>query len=342
MGIKPDIRRIGEIAHGSGYQQPGGEKGSYFLVDGAQLVPGNPVDVQEIGCDFLAWSFHKMAIPLGVGGLYTRSGIIETLPPFLYGGDMIKEVAEGDVTFKERPWRYTAGTPNILGTIATGRGITFLINLGLGNLFPKNKVSKEERAELTGRWIETEILMNTPRGDFEFEYNVPEQYSSEWEVYLARHPEVELILKDQTLRLKKARKTVICAMENIQAHEEELTQHAIKELLKIPNVTIYGPKEVKKRVGLVAFNIKGMEPVDVALNLDRYGVEVRSGTHCACLAHRYIGIMGSVRMSFYVYNTLNEINHAVQAVRQVSRLAEKTRTETAFAIPANNEKNEVT
>ncbi|UCE38803.1 MAG: aminotransferase class V-fold PLP-dependent enzyme [Thermoplasmata archaeon] len=323
MGVRPDIKRIGEIAHESGYQQPGGEMGSFFLVDGAQLVPANPVDVQEIRCDFLAWSFHKMAIPLGVGGLFTKSEIIETLPPFLYGGDMIEEVAEGDVTFKERPWRYTAGTPNILGTIATGCGICFLVNLGLGNLFLEDKVAEEEKIELTGRKIETEILLNTPRGDFEIDYKVPEEYIKEWGQYLERHPEVESELKDRKMRLIKVREVVNTAMTNIKLHEEELTQRAIDGLSKIPNVSIYGPKDAKKRVGLVAFNIEGLEPDAVALKLDKYGVEVRSGTHCACLAHRHIGIEGSVRMSFYVYNTLEEVDEVVRAVSEVSKSAVK-------------------
>jgi selenocysteine lyase/cysteine desulfurase len=319
MGVRPDTKRIGEIAHESGYQQPGGFAGSYFLVDGAQLVPSAPVDVQVIDCDFLAWSFHKMSIPLGVGGLYTKSEIIESLPPFLYGGDMIDEVAEGDVTFKERPWRYTAGTPNILGTIASGCGICFLINLGLGNLFLENKVTEDEKIELIGRKIETEMLLNTPRGDFEIDYTVPEEYSSEWEQYLERHSEVKTALKDQNMRLIGVRHAVETAMRNIQAHEEEITQHAIDCLSKIPNVSIYGPKDAKQRVGLVAFNINGLEPNDVAQRLDKYGVEMRSGTHCACLAHRHLGIEGSVRMSFYVYNTLEEVNEVVHAVSEVSK-----------------------
>lgn len=323
MGVKPDIKRIGEIAHLSGYRHPGGQSGSYFLIDGAQLVPATPVDVQEIGCDFLAWSFHKMGIPLGVGGLYTRSEIIETLPPFLYGGDMIEEVAEGDVTFKERPWRYTAGTPNILGTIATGYGISFLINLGLENLFLEDKVNEKERIELVGRRIETELLMNTPRGYFEANDTISEEHLIDWERYLSEHPEAESVLKDQSIRLSRVRKIVNCAMRNIQIHEEELTQHAIDGLSKIPNVNVYGIKNAKKRVGLVAFNIEGRGPEEVALSLDRYNVEVRSGTHCACLAHRYIGIMGSVRMSVYVYNTLEEVDYAVWAVEQVARSAVK-------------------
>jgi cysteine desulfurase/selenocysteine lyase len=323
LGIKPDIKRIGEIAHKSGYRHPEGVRGSYFLVDGAQLVPATFVDVQDIGCDFLAWSFHKMAIPLGVGGLYTRWEIMETLSPFLYGGDMIEDVDEGDVTYKELPWRYTAGTPNILGTIATGHGICFLINLGLGNLFLEDKVDKEKRIELIGRKIEAEILLNTPRGDFEFDYTVPDQYSNEWQQYQSRHTEVRSALKDSNLRLLGVRRAVEAAMGNIQTHEEELTQHAINGLSKIPNVTIYGPMNAKKRVGLVAFNIGGMEPKEAALRLNAYGVELRDGPHCACLAHRYLGITGSLRMSFYVYNTLEEVGNTVRAVTEVSKFAGK-------------------
>ena len=109
------------------------------------------------------------------------------------------------------------------------------------------------------------------------------------------------------------------AMSNIKAHEEFLTQYAIDGLLKIPNVEIYGPKDARNRVGLVAFNIEGMDPTVVAKNMDKYNVEVRSGTHCACLAHRYIGIMGSVRMSFYVYNTIEDVDKALSAVEKISK-----------------------
>jgi cysteine desulfurase/selenocysteine lyase len=319
MGVRPNIKKIGEIAHASNYSQPDGSSGSYFLVDGAQLVPCTPVDVKDIDCDFLAWSFHKMAIPLGVGGLYSRASIMETMPPFLYGGDMIEEVAEGDVNYKERPWKYTAGTPNILGTIATGYGITFLMNLGLGNLFLEEGLSKEEKMEFIGRNIEVELLMNTPRGDMEAAYKVPARYDSQWNEYLSRHPEVEMALKDPEMRLDAVRKIVRAAMINIRMHEEELTQHAINGLLMIPGVSVYGPFDSEKRVGLVAFNIEDLKPDIVATKLDHYGVEVRSGTHCACLAHRHIGIEGSVRMSFYVYNTLEEVENAVQAVSQVAK-----------------------
>jgi selenocysteine lyase/cysteine desulfurase len=241
------------------------------------------------------------------------------MPPFLYGGDMIEEVAEGDVKYKERPWFYTAGTPNILGTIASGKGICFLIALGLGTLYLDEKVCEEDKIKCVGRMILCEELLNTPRGDIEIDYKVPEELASFWEDYLSNHPNVEVILKDQNKRIAAVRSVVNTAMGNIKQHEEELVQCALDGLTKIPNVSVYGPMKATNRVGLVAFNIDGMESNEVAKNLDGYGVEVRSGTHCACLAHRYIGIEGSVRMSFYVYNDLQDVDRAVLAVGKVAQ-----------------------
>src|SRR3989339_337580 len=255
MGVRPDLRRIGTIAHESGYAQPHGIKGSYFLVDAAQLVPGTPVDVQDIDCDFLAWSFHKMSLPLGVGGLYARKEIISGFDPFLFGGDMIKNVKEGEVEYKELPWIYTAGTPNILGTIATGYGITFMINVGLGNLVDTN-AGDAERTETLAKQIETQIIMNTPRGDFETRFTVPEEHAAVWKKYLQANPGKLDILKDADKRLAAAQRTVRTAMGNIQSYEETLTQYTIDRLAQAPGVTMYGPQDAHRRAGLIAFNIK--------------------------------------------------------------------------------------
>jgi cysteine desulfurase/selenocysteine lyase len=313
MGTKPNLRRIKEIASSSGYSQPNGLPRSYFLVDGAQLVPGSPVDVQEIGCDFLAWSFHKMALPLGVGGLYARKEVLETLTPFLYGGDMIEDVEEGSVKYKDLPWRYTAGTPNILGTIATGRGIEFLVNLGLGNL------SVQEDIERVGRMITTEILLNTPRGDFEVGYTVDEQKQDLFGEYLSQHPDVEGLLRSPEQRLARARSVVKEAMGNILHYEQELTQPALDRLRGNPKIRVYGPLDASKRTPLVAFNVEGWDAKMVAFELNKRGVEVRNGTHCASLAHKEMGLTGTARMSFYVYNNADEVSAAVSALEEVAR-----------------------
>jgi len=316
MGVRPDTTTIGEIAHASGYAQPDSSRGSYFLVDGAQLVPGSPVDVQKIGCDFLVWSFHKMSLPFGVGGLYARKEIIENLSPFLFGGDMIEDVKPGVVKLKPLPWRYTAGTPNILGTIVTGHGVPFLINAGLDRL---KHSPLEDMIEHEGKLIETAILMNTPRGGFTIPYTVEDERQDTFRTYLDHHPELKTILRDPQARLERTRTTVKEAMGNIQRHEEELTGLALEGLSSIPNLTIYGPRNPHKRTGLVAFNIDGVSAQSVAMELNRRGIEVRNGAHCASLAHYYMNVpdRASVRMSFYVYTTPDEVQSAVAAVRDI-------------------------
>ncbi|HEY7144880.1 MAG TPA: aminotransferase class V-fold PLP-dependent enzyme [Streptosporangiaceae bacterium] len=133
LGTRPDLAAVRALADASGYAQPGGERRSYLLVDGAQLVPGSFVDVRALDADFLAFSFHKMLAPFGVGVLYGKRHLLERMLPFLYGGDMI---AEGQV-FPDRvgynclPWKYAAGTPNILGAIISAQAVRLLVDLAL-------------------------------------------------------------------------------------------------------------------------------------------------------------------------------------------------------------------
>lgn len=134
LGTKNPIKKIREIADASGYIQPDGEKKSYLLIDGAQLVPNTFVDVNDLDIDFLVWSFHKMLAPFGVGALYAKEELLLKMRPFLYGGDMI---AEGQVTpekvdYNSLPWKFTAGTPNILGTILSAQAIRLLMDFSLG------------------------------------------------------------------------------------------------------------------------------------------------------------------------------------------------------------------
>ncbi len=320
MGVKPDLKRIGEIAHSSGYGQHTGFNGSYLLVDAAQLIPASPVDVQDIDCDFLAWSFHKAGLPLGVGGLYSKYKVLSNLDPFLVGGDMIDVVREGEVVFKDLPWRYTAGTPNVLGTIATGYGIEFMINLGLDNLVSPNETETTVFKKQICRQIETDILMNTCRGDYQGSYIVPEEKKQEWTAYLKKHPDTIKILKNPDARLTAARNRVKTSMTNIMQHEEELIQYAIDGLSAIDGVELYGPLDAKKRTGLIAFNIKGQDPQTVAFELNKRHVETRNGDHCASLAHEYMGIdEGTLRMSFYVYNNKDDAERAVSAVKEIAK-----------------------
>lgn len=134
LGTKPPLDKIREIASASGYVQPNGIKRSYLLVDGAQLVPNSSINVVKSDVDFLAWSFHKMFAPIGVGALYAKEEILQSMQPFQYGGDMI---AEGEVTpdyvgYNTLPWKFTAGTPNIIGTIMAAGAIKYLVDTGSG------------------------------------------------------------------------------------------------------------------------------------------------------------------------------------------------------------------
>jgi cysteine desulfurase / selenocysteine lyase len=134
LGTKPPLDVLREIAGRSGYEQPNGIKRSYLLIDGAQLIPNAGVDVVETDIDFLAWSFHKMLAPVGVGGLYAREEILETLRPFQYGGDMIAEgkVSPDFVDYNVLPWKFTAGTPNITGTVIAGQAVNVVTDMALG------------------------------------------------------------------------------------------------------------------------------------------------------------------------------------------------------------------
>jgi cysteine desulfurase / selenocysteine lyase len=133
LGTKNSLKEIKGLADASGYNQPGGEKRSYLLVDGAQLVPNVFVDVKDLDVDFLAWSFHKLLAPFGVGALYAKEDLLLKMKPFLYGGDMIAEgqVTPEKVSYNVLPWKFTAGTPNILGTILSAQAIRLLMDFTL-------------------------------------------------------------------------------------------------------------------------------------------------------------------------------------------------------------------
>jgi cysteine desulfurase/selenocysteine lyase len=133
LGTKPPLHIVRQIANESGYIQPDGEMGSLFLIDGAQLVPHSHVNVRKLRPDFLVWSCHKMISPFGIGVLYGREKLLAKMRPFLYGGDMIAEgkVSPELVEYNELPWKYTAGTPNILGTIMSAQAIRLLVDFAL-------------------------------------------------------------------------------------------------------------------------------------------------------------------------------------------------------------------
>jgi len=264
LGTRNPLGAIRAMADASGYLQPDGERRSYLLVDGAQLVPGSFIDVQALGVDYLAFSFHKMLAPFGVGALYAREHLLRVSRPFLYGGDMIAEgrVFPELVEYNALPWKYAAGTPNILGAIVSAQALRILLDLAL-----------------------------TPKRLAYFGTSRPME-----------------------------RAAVHAAMNRVSAWNQQLTSRALDGLGAIPGITIYGPRDAARRTSLVAFNLAGRDPVSVAEALNRAGVESRAGCHCATLAHHALKLTppASCRLSFYLYNTLDEVDQAVTEVAAIA------------------------
>ena len=272
FGTKNPIAAIRALADASGYVQPDGERRSYLLVDGAQLVPGTFVDVQDLDVDYLSFSFHKMLAPFGVGVLYAKEHLLESSLPFLYGGDMIAEgqVHPERVEYNALPWKYAAGTPNILGTIVSAEALRILLDLAL-----------------------------TPQ---------------------AR----DLLPNEKPIE----RSDVKEAMGRVLAWNQQLTARALDRLSTIRGITIYGPRDASRRTSLVAFNVAGKNPMELAQALNEAGVESRAGCHCASLAHHALDLepAGSCRLSFYLYNTLDEVDYAADALAAIVDGRKKRKT----------------
>jgi cysteine desulfurase / selenocysteine lyase len=225
------------------------------------------VDVQSLDVDYLAFSFHKIMAPFGVGVLYAREHLLGSMLPFLYGGDMIAEgrVFPWQVEYNALPWKYTAGTPNVLGAIVSAQALRVLLDLAL-----------------------------TPDRPAYFATAAP-----------------------------IGRATVHAAMDLVSRWNQQLTGRALDGLGAIGGITIYGPRDPARRTSLVAFNLAGKDPGYVAQALNQAGVESRAGCHCATLAHHALGLTppASCRLSFYLYNTPDEVDHAVAAARLARRAA---------------------
>ena len=210
------------------------QQGVMFLVDGAQGAPHLPVDVQAIGCDFYAFSSHKMLGPTGVGVLYGRRELLEEMDPFLGGGEMIRKVTFEGATWNDLPWKFEAGTPNIADVIAFGAAIDYLNEVG---------------------------------------------------------------------------------MDDVREHEMEITAYAIEKLSAFDDIVLYGPRDVSQRGGVVSFNVADLHPHDLGQVLDSHGVAIRAGHHCTQPLMRSLGVSGTARASFYIYNTLEEVDVFVEAVK---------------------------
>jgi cysteine desulfurase/selenocysteine lyase len=209
-------------------------QGALVLVDAAQSAPHLPLNVQALGCDALACSSHKMLGPTGVGVLYARQELLESMEPFLGGGEMIADVQLTSATWNEVPWKFEAGTPHIAGVIAFGEALAYLERIG---------------------------------------------------------------------------------MDRIRAHEQELTAYALKRLGEVEGLTLYGPPAGPDRGGAVSFNLEGLHPHDVGTVLDAEGVAIRAGHHCAKPLMRRLGVAATARASFYLYNTPEEVDRLVEAIR---------------------------
>ena len=211
------------------------QAGALVLVDAAQSVPHLPVDVQALDVDFLVFSAHKMCGPTGVGVLYAREALLEAMPPFLGGGDMIKRVELRSFGANDVPYKFEAGTPPIAEGIGLRAAVDFLERVG---------------------------------------------------------------------------------PPAIHAHEQTLVAYAIERLEEVPGVRVYGPP-AEERGGVAAFTLEGIHPHDVAQLLDADGIAVRAGHHCAMPIHQKFGIPASTRASFYLYNTLGEIDKLVESLYRV-------------------------
>lgn len=224
LGCINPVKEIAQMAH---------QVGAYMVVDGAQSAPHMAIDVQDLDCDFFTLSGHKMLGPTGIGVLYGKEEILNQMNPIEFGGEMIDFVYEQEATWKELPWKFEAGTPNIAGAIALGAAVDYLSALGMGN---------------------------------------------------------------------------------VHAYEQELVDYVLPKLQAIEGLTVYGPEDSGKHAGVIAFNIDGLHPHDVATALDYEGVAVRAGHHCAQPLINHLGISSATRASFYIYNTKEDCDKLVEAI----------------------------
>ena len=207
--------------------------GALTVLDACQSVPHMPVNFHDLDVDFAAFSGHKMCGPTGVGVLYARGTLLDTLPPFLTGGSMIEVVKMEGSTYAPAPQRFEAGTQMTSQVVGLGAAVEFLTEIG---------------------------------------------------------------------------------MDNVHAHEQELTAYALERMQTVPGLRIVGPTEASQRGAAIAFNLEGVHPHDLGQVLDSRGVCIRVGHHCAWPAHRALGAQSTARASFYIYNTRAEVDALVDAI----------------------------
>jgi len=229
LGTINPAREIIQMAH---------EVGAVTLVDAAQSVPHIPVNVAELNVDFLAFSGHKMCGPDGIGILYGRRELLEEMPPFLGGGDMIKRVELRSFQSNDLPYKFEAGTPAIAEAIGLGAAVDYLSEIG---------------------------------------------------------------------------------MPAIEQHEQEIISYALERLEEIPDVRIFGP-EAQHKGGVASFMLPEAHAHDVSQVLDADGIAVRAGHHCAMPLHKKFGLSATTRASFYLYNTMDEVDKLVDGIYKVKQI----------------------
>lgn len=228
LGTVNPVKRMAEIAHAHG---------AHILVDGAQSVPHFKVDVQDIGCDFMVFSGHKVYGPTGIGVLYGREDLLDRMPPYQGGGEMIARVTFEHTTYERLPFKFEAGTPDYVGSHALAVALDYVSGLG---------------------------------------------------------------------------------MDHIRAHERALTQYAMEQMQAIEGMHLFGTAPDKDAV--VAFNVGNIHPLDLGTLLDRLGIAIRTGHHCAQPLMQRCGVEGMARASFALYNTREEVDALVQGIDRVRKM----------------------
>lgn len=230
LGTVNPVKEITRIAHAHGVP---------VMIDGAQSVPHMTVDVQDIDCDFLAFSGHKVYGPTGVGILYGKEEWLERLPPYQGGGEMIERVSFDGTTFERPPLKFEAGTPDYVATHGLAKAIEYVTAIG---------------------------------------------------------------------------------MDNIRAHEQQLTRYALQQLRTIEGLQVYGHGDGMEADAAISFNVAGIHPADLGTLLDQLGIAVRTGHHCAQPLMDRLGVLGTVRASFALYNTQEEVDAFVAGLRRVVKM----------------------
>lgn len=230
LGVEFDPKPLIKRAHAHG---------AVVVLDGAQSTPHKQIDVQDLDCDFFAFSGHKMCSMGGIGVLYAKEELLDEMEPFLMGGDMIETVEEQTTTFAELPAKFEAGTQYVEGAVGLVATIKYIQAIGY---------------------------------------------------------------------------------DDIRAQERKLVTRCLEGMKKLPFIQIIGPKNPEEKEGLIAFEVEGVHPHDVAQIMSAEGICIRTGHHCAEPAHHYLGVNASCRASFYFYNTEEEVDYFLDKLKDVRKV----------------------